>query len=300
MSWAVALAAVMVAFPKDGQKLPYLQQCYLLGAVSPGETFVTVQDRDVDVYTNGAWATMIDLVEGTNTVQVGDTSVTYFVGRKPKAQSTPKPPKTYEKLEYAADIAKEPPTNRAPGEITVVIDAGHGGEDTGAISPHGWPEKDANLMVAKAVRRELAALGYKTRMTREDDRAVALYERPKTAHASNADAFISIHHNAPPLDRDPNQLRYTAVYAWNAIGERLAGAISRRMGEALADEIPNNGVMHANFAVTRNPEIPSCLVEVDFISSPEGEEACWNQSRQAQIAKAIAAGFADWTKGAEK
>jgi N-acetylmuramoyl-L-alanine amidase len=55
--------------------------------------------------------------------------------------------------------------------------------------------------------------------------------------------------------------------------------------------------MHANFAVTRNPEIPSCLVEADFVSSPEGEEAIWNAERRARMAKAIAAGIDDWCKG---
>ena len=49
--------------------------------------------------------------------------------------------------------------------------------------------------------------------------------------------------------------------------------------------------------MTRNPEIPSCLVEADFVSSPEGEEAIWNAERRARMAKAIAAGIDDWCKG---
>ena len=50
----------------------------------------------------------------------------------------------------------------------------------------------------------------------------------------------------------------------------------------------------ANFAVTRNPEIPSCLVEADFITHPAGEEAAWDAARRARLAEAIARGFADW------
>jgi N-acetylmuramoyl-L-alanine amidase len=58
--------------------------------------------------------------------------------------------------------------------------------------------------------------------------------------------------------------------------------------------------MHANFAVTRNPEIPSCLVEADFVTSPEGEEAIWNAERRSIMAEAIASGIDDWCKGKMK
>jgi N-acetylmuramoyl-L-alanine amidase len=64
------------------------------------------------------------------------------------------------------------------------------------------------------------------------------------------------------------------------------------MGEKMA----NNGVQRANYAVTRNPEIPSCLIEVDFITSPEGEEASWDPERQSRVAEAIAEGVSDWVR----
>ena len=63
------------------------------------------------------------------------------------------------------------------------------------------------------------------------------------------------------------------------------------------DGMKDNGVPRANYAVTRNPEIPSCLVEVDFITSPEGEEASWNPERRRRVAAAIADGFEDWATG---
>ena len=58
--------------------------------------------------------------------------------------------------------------------------------------------------------------------------------------------------------------------------------------------MPSKGSLHANFAVTRNPEIPSCLVEADFITSPEGEEAIFNNERRGVLARAIADGIEDW------
>ena len=299
-----AAAGVQIAFPRNGQKLPYLTKCYMLGATSGGETNLVVQGRDVPVHERGGWVTMLDLQEGTNVVYAGDASVTFFVAAKPKpvvrsaadASDAKKVEKVYSKLPYAGDDPKPHPKGRRPGEVLVVVDPGHGGGDSGAWSPHGLPEKDANLRVARALKSELEKLGYKVVMTREDDSFPALYDRPKMAHRRGADAYVSIHHNAPPLDKDPRQFRYHAVYAWNDIGSSLATAVNRRMAAAFGSGLVNNGVLHANFAVTRNPEIPSCLVEVDFISTPEGEIDCWDRARQRKVAAAIAAGIDDWVQ----
>ena len=286
--------------------LPTLARCYASGAVAPGETNVVVQGRDVAVHPLGGWVTMIDLVEGTNVLQVAGQTRKFFVTPRPKPAAlvtnalgqvvAPPPPasKVYKKLAYAGDVPKAHPAGKAPGEITIVVDPGHGGPETGAMSPHNLREAELNLALAKNVRDALAKRGFRVVMTRTNDVDVALYDRPKVAHAQNADAFVSIHHNAPPLDVDPRGIRYHAVYAWNAIGEALAYAVNARMGAAFGSTLANSGVRHANFAVTRNPEIPSCLVETDFITTPEGELDCWNRARRRLAAEAIAAGVADW------
>jgi len=206
-------------------------------------------------------------------------------------------PRVYAKLEYAADALKPHPKGKQAGEVTVVLDPGHGGADTGAVSYHGWNEKDANLFLAEDVKLALEKFGYNVVITRRNDRAIALYDRPKRAHAENADAFISIHHNAPPPGRDPLAFRYECVYSWNDAGNALAKAIAKRMGEVRKGELPNNGAQHANYAVTRNPEIPSCLIEADFITHPAGEAAAWDPEVRARLAAAIAAGFDDWRNG---
>ena len=295
LAFASLLAAVTVAFPKEGSVLPPVERCYVIGAVDGGVTNLQVCGRDVPVYRTGAWATTVPVVPGTNVIEVAGVRRSFVVkAAQPVDPTAPvPPPRVYAKLEYAADVAKPHPAGRKPSEITVVIDAGHGGSDSGAVSPHGHPEKDANLQLAKAVRQALANRGYRVVMTREDDSFPALYDRPKVAHRVKADAFVSIHYNAPGYDKDPQDVRYQAVYAWNPLGERLAGAINRRMAEA-APDLPNQGVLHANFAVTRNPEIPSCLIETDFLTSPAGEEASWDLSRRSKLAVAIADGVSDW------
>ena len=293
MTFATILAAVSIVFPPEGAKLPYLERCYVMGAADAGEEVVQLRGCEVAVGRTGAWATVIDVKPGTNVVEVGDVRRTFVVGSSGPSGAKGPDKKIYKKLDYASDQAKPHPTGKSPGEITVVIDAGHGGHDTGAMSPHGLPEKDANLRLAKAVRDELLRRGYRVVMTREDDTFIELYDRPKTAHGAKADLFVSIHHNAPGYASNPFAIRSQSVYAWNALGERLAKAINARM--AAADPaLANDGVLHANFAVTRNPEIPSCLIEADFITHPDGEGAVWDASRRPAIAAAIADGIADW------
>lgn len=298
------VAAIAIAFPRAGQKLPSVSRCYMIGATSGGETNLVVQGRDVAVHPQGGWVTMVDCVEGTNWVSVAGSNHWFWVAKRPVAVSKPAstnraPAKVWKKLPYAGDTPRRhPATNET---VTVVVDAGHGGTDTGALSPHSLPEKDANLKLAKVVRDELVARGVRVVMTREDDSFPALYDRPKVAHKNGAAAFVSIHHNAPPYDKDPRLLRYTAVYAWNEIGTRLATCINGRMADAVAAEgLKNNGVPHANFAVMRNPEIPSCLVETDFITTPEGELACWDPERRKRLAGAIADGILDWIRAGDR
>jgi len=307
MSMLSLALATTIAFPAAGQKLPTVEKAYMIGAVPIGSTnAIVVQGREVPVWRSGAWATLVDVVEGTNTVQVEALGVTsnhtFFVQRKPIAKAitsaaeaiVPAPPKVWTKLDYCSDTPRERPVGKTPSEITIVIDPGHGGTDTGALSPHGLFEKNANLLQANAVRKALEALGFNVLMTREHDETLVLTERPRLAVDRKADAFVSIHHNAPAVDKDAASIRYSAVYSWNEIGEELSDAISARLAAALDGDIPSKGSLYANFAVTRNTEIPSCLIEFDFLTSPEGEEAIFSIPRRKFLAEAVARGIADW------
>ena len=307
-----AMLAVAISAPRPDQKLPFVERCYVLGSVEQGVTNVVVQGVDVPVYKTGAWAAYVDVAEGENTIiavcdgpdgrSEATRRFTVAARPKPKAETAndgkPAEPVQYKKLEYAGDFPRSHPSAKTPGELTVVVDPGHGGKtDKGCISPHGWFEKDANLLLAEAVREELVKLGYRVVLTRRNDREIKIYDRPKAIYAVGGDAFISIHHNSPPLNRDASVLRYAAVYSWNPLGDAMARAIAKRMDGVQRSEMKSNGAMHANFAVIRNPEIPSCLIEADFITHPAGEEAAWDPVRRQKLAEAIAAGFSDWHKG---
>ena len=195
---------------------------------------------------------------------------------------------TYTKLDYLPDDPLAHPTNISPSTITVCIDPGHGGSAKGAVSYSGLLEKDINLMLANDIRYALTNAGFRVVMTREDDRDVDLFARPAVAIMNDCDLFVSVHHNAPGPGKDPLKVRYKSVYSWNPLGQRLADSIAGRW-KCVS--------LHANFAVTRNPEIPSCLIEADFITHPDGECAAWDFARRPAIAAAIADGIADWVAG---
>lgn len=293
------LAAVTVAFPAEGQRLPPLDRCYLVGASDGVETSLVVSasasaaEFVIPVARTGAWGTLVPVVSGTNVITVGDAVRTIVVAPKQSAPVESASPKAYAKLDYAADAPAQSRKRRAAKDVMIVIDAGHGGEDGGAMSPHGLPEKDANLRLARAVVQALSRMGLTAVMTRQTDVFLPLYDRPRVAHAGHADAFVSIHHNAPGYASNPLTTRYRAVYAWNGLGERLAAEIARAT-ELVSPVVASRGVLHANFAVTRSPEIPSCLVEADFITHPDGESAAWDPYACRRLGEAIARGVVTW------
>lgn len=291
---AVLIAALVIAHPRLGTPLPPVDRCYMIGATDRAVTNVLVKGVSVPVYRTGAWVTTVDVVPGvTNVVPVvaGDeaTVVRFFVAPRPRPRpgvTNVAPEKVYTKLAYAGDFPSVQPPGKTPAETVVWIDPGHGGPtDFGAWSPHCRKEKDANLLLAEDFAAALTNRGYRVKLTRTTDAALALMERARRAHEEKADAFISIHHNAPAADGDVASVRYRSVYSWNPLGESLARALAGRT-EAR--------VLHANFAVTRSPEIPSVLVEADFITHPEGEEAAFDAASRRALAEDMAEGFAAW------
>ncbi len=99
----------------------------------------------------------------------------------------------------AAALALAAGAARAPA-FTAVLDPGHGGELTGAVSPRGDLEKDLTLQIARRVKRRLEALGGRVVLTRAGDTRVPLANRAAVANALEADLFISIHLNSMPTE----------------------------------------------------------------------------------------------------
>ena len=305
MIHSLILATLLtVAFPAENQRLQSATNTYVIGAVEAGYTgVVTVAAVTAEVHRSGAFIAMTPVVEGTNqiTITAGDAQLlrTFRVAAPPPppdpSAPPPKPRDPYADLGIPTNavFAAKPPADRPYDEITVMLDAGHGGSDSGALSPHGWKEKDANLALVLELDAAFRKAGFKTLLTRADDTFPALYDRPRSAYANKVDAFISVHHNATHPQRDPRLARHTIAYASTTNGLALATALQHYVGAALAP-IKNNGAEMKSLAVCRNPAVPSCLLEIDFINLPDGEAESWDPERRRRVAAAVVLGFRDW------
>ena len=120
---------------------------------------------------------------------------------------------------------------RGPGRPLIVIDAGHGGQDPGAISPYGQRhEKDVTLALARAIRDELVASGrVRVALTRDEDRFIDLRERAEIARRIKADLFISVH-----ADSAPNgAARGATIYTLSEVAsDREAATLAARENKA--------------------------------------------------------------------
>ena len=95
-----ALFALTIAFPRPGLQIPYVEKCYLSGAVDRGVTNILVQGKDVSVYRTGGWVTMVDLKEGKNTIKIdaGYLTTNYVISVAKK--SAPSAAANTKKIEY--------------------------------------------------------------------------------------------------------------------------------------------------------------------------------------------------------
>ena len=302
---AALFAALLVTFPAENQKLPVTTCTYVIGAAETNRRErLYLNDVEIDVYRTGAFLAMVKVSPGVNTLmfsQGTNTLVRRFTVAAPPQPSAlnPQPPEKphdpYADLGIPTNavFAAKPPPGTLPKNIHVMVDAGHGGSDSGALTPHGRKEKDYNLAQALSLAKMLKTAGFQVTMTRTDDSFPALYERPRRAYREKVDLFISIHHNATGCGRNPREARHTVTYASNEKGLALARAVQKHVAQVMAP-VRDNGAQIKSLAVCRNPAIPSCLVEVDFINLPEGEEASGDPVRREKVSKAILMGILDW------
>jgi len=185
-----------------------------------------------------------------------------------------------------------PSRGKKPPQTLIVLDAGHGGSASGAVGPSGLTEKEVTLKQVLKIDAVLKAAGYQTQLTRSSDIDIGLYDRVRLAYNKRADAFISIHYNSCPYNQNPRERRHIATYAWNSIGAALAGPVQAELKKI--SPAPSKGVLHGNLAVCRNPAVPSILIELDFITTPEGEELIQSAGFQEDVANAVSAGIRSW------
>lgn len=168
----------------------------------------------------------------------------------------------------------------------IVVDAGHGGTDSGARAPDkSMTEKNVTLLIAKELARELSEEGVAVIMTRADDRFISLGERAAIANRERADLFVSVHINSNATANSRSGT-ITFYHKNDPIGVLLAECIQSEL--AKVNKLPDIGIWSdtriykSGFSVLRNTKMPGVLLELAFIN---------HRSDRARMADP------DWRKG---
>ncbi|MEF2851942.1 Sporulation-specific N-acetylmuramoyl-L-alanine amidase [uncultured Clostridium sp.] len=150
----------------------------------------------------------------------------------------------------------------------VVMDAGHGGSDPGAVSD-GRREKDDNLALALAVGSILAENGVDVVYTRTDDTYETPFQKAQKGNQEGADLFISIHRNSSP-EKDQYSGVETLLYDESGIKKELAENINRELAK---EGFQNLGIRERpGLVVLRRTRMPAALIEVGFINTQADNE----------------------------
>ncbi len=176
--------------------------------------------------------------------------------------------------------------------IEILLDPGHGGQESGAKGPTGYPEKDINLLMSKSVEQELIKLGAKVYLTREEDVDVSLEERVEMIDKIKPDLAISIHYNALPDSGDAENTQGISTFWYNTQAHAPAVFLHNYLVSKL--NRPDYGTFWNNLALTRPHTAPSILLELGFMINPEEFEWITNAQEQQKLVKAIAQGIKEW------
>ncbi len=217
----------------------------------------------------------------------------------------------------------------------IVIDAGHGGHDTGTIGPNGLQEKDLVLDVALRLGKLLESrLGAEVIYTRDDDTFIPLETRTAIANEHQADLFISVHANS---SQDPSARGVETYYLnftsspdalevaarENAVSEKsiyelqdlvkkialkdkidesreLANDVQQSLYAGLSPKNPtlrNRGVKKAPFVVLIGANMPSILAEISFVSNPTDEAKLQTPEYRQKIAESLYKGISKYVNG---
>lgn len=167
------------------------------------------------------------------------------------------------------------------GFDTVIVDAGHGGRDSGARA-RGLVEKQLALDVAKRLRSELWP-GFKVVLMRESDYFVELDQRVAKANRYGNAVLVSIHFNYGNRRRAGPE-----TYYWRTDSYSLAKRVQRNLAATSPYESGNAGLVRRRLRLTRNPSIPCILVECGYLTNASDARLAASSSYRERLAEAIA------------
>ncbi len=188
---------------------------------------------------------------------------------------------------------------------SVAIDPGHGGEDKGCVGSMAQWKRTSPFSFQKIVGDFTGAFGYKSILTRREDYYVDLIERTGKANNSMAEVFFSIHANStfspgqtgqiiifinPAMEED--QFDEQRALEWDVVQNRFYDE-SFRLGSLIAEEARKSGlwrealIKEAPILVLKGANMPAVEVEVDFLTSSQGEERLRDKLYQERICEVL-------------
>lgn len=197
------------------------------------------------------------------------------------------------KKSQAEDKTSQKVIKKGATKNKIVLDAGHGGSDYGAIR-EGINEKDITFDVTQRVNAILRSKGYLTALTRSDDTFVSLEDRVAFSEQEAPQIFVSIHVNSA-VSKDPNGIE---THYYHEESKELAEIIHKHMTK----EFPKSndrGLFKSKFYVINHTTVPAILCEIGFLSNDAERNELITDSRKQRTAKAIAAGIMEYLRKAK-
>ncbi len=172
--------------------------------------------------------------------------------------------------------------------INIMLDAGHGGKDNGALGLLGkaYAEKNVNLDITLKLAEKLKNLGANVILTRDKEEFISLHDRLKFVFDKKPDLFISIHANSFPAYKDLNKVKGFSVYYSKDIASEFAHLAQNILCKNTA--CVNNKARTADFYVIRATHCPSVLLETGFMPNPEDFDWLCDDTKQDEFASELA------------
>lgn len=191
-------------------------------------------------------------------------------------------------------------------KITVVIDAGHGGDDAGARSLDGIFEKDLNLAIAKKVKELNKNKDIDIILTRETDVYMTPQQKVEFAKSKNADLFISFHVDGEPSTQKPKQ---SGMIFYVSKDQYANSSQSKVLASAIYNEFNNNYGLKINGGITQRQNgiwvlqantCPAVLIETGFITNKNDVDYLKTQTAKENIAKNVLTGIEKYVSSSLK
>lgn len=177
-------------------------------------------------------------------------------------------------------------------EATIVIDPGHGGSDTGALTTNQKHyEKTYTLDTARRLQKQLQQAGANVILTRKGDSDMDLASRARLANKLNADVFISLHFDSTS---DKSQATGITTYYYSEKKDQPLAQNIQRQFKHLA--LPSRGTRFGDFEVTRENEQPAILIEGGYLNNKKDYKQIANPAYRQKLADCILQGLMDYFK----